>query len=70
MGGTVMQKPPLGLPEGSVRALLALVVVVTVCVMSALGKGIPELLGSLAGLAFGAYFLNRSGGPPPTAPAG
>lgn len=49
---------PLGLPEGSVRALLTLVIIGTVCAMYLLGKEIPEKLQYFAGIAFLTYFAS------------
>lgn len=59
-----MSGAPLGLPEGSVRAVLALLVILTVCAMAFLQRDIPDTLGALAGLVVAAYFSQRANDPP------
>ena len=60
-----MKNEPLGLPRGSVRSILAVIIVTTICVVA--GKlawfGDKDGLIALAGLANSAvtfYFLQRS----------
>lgn len=53
-------KPPLGLPEGSVRAILALMIAATVCVLSLWGKIVPDYLVRLVEVAFVGYGLVRA----------
>lgn len=56
-----MTNEPLGLPEGSVRAILALVIVVATVVAMFLGKtGAAGPLSSVAGAVIGFYFGNRT----------
>jgi hypothetical protein len=61
-------KPPLGLPEGSVRAVIALILVLTVCLMAVWGRHIPETLGTAVGMAIAGYFSQRNNSPPPPPP--
>ncbi len=56
-----MTDEPLGLPKGTVRAILALTVIVTVCVAVILKIEVPALLESLAIAAAGYYIGARSG---------
>jgi hypothetical protein len=64
-------KPPLGLPEGSVRAVIALLLVLTCCRMAVAGRPIPEVLGTAVGMAIAGYSSPRSNPPPsPPLPAG
>lgn len=68
-----MANRPLGLPEGSVRALIALLVVGVVCVMAFLGRTIPPMLERGFELALFGYGLVRAaqwqpGQPPPPPP--
>ena len=60
----VPAKPPLGIPEGSVRAILALALTGTVIAMSAFGRSVPGELWQFAALALGAYFAQRPAPPP------
>lgn len=55
-----MDKPPLGLPTGSVRAFLAITVTVTFCVLAAKGRPLPPDLVRLVEMAFGGYLLMRA----------
>lgn len=52
---------PLWLPAGSVRAVLALVVIGGAIVMQVAVGAVPEWLQPLAGAAFGYYFGARGG---------
>lgn len=48
---------PLFLPEGSIRAIIALIIVVTICILSIIGVEHKELfliLSSITGFYFGA----------------
>jgi hypothetical protein len=54
-----MGKAAWGLPEGSVRALLVLLVTATACVLFYLGRPVPDLLAKLTEDAFLFYFLTR-----------
>jgi hypothetical protein len=56
-------KPPLGLPEGSVRSVLALIVTGTVCGMAAFRVPVPDRLWEVLLLTLGAYFVSRAAGP-------
>lgn len=56
-----MTDEPLGLPKGSVRAILALVLVATVCVAAVMKIDVPALVESLATAAAGYYIGTRSG---------
>lgn len=53
---------PLGLPEGSVRGLLAILLTLTVCGLAVFGRPIPEALAAGWGLAMGSYFQYRAQG--------
>jgi hypothetical protein len=53
------QMRPLGIPAGSVRALLALVLLLTTCVMALLTKTVPDRLWSLTEMAVSLYFVGR-----------
>ena len=50
---------PLGLPRGSVRAILALMVVGTMCALSIVGRLDVAILAGLGGMALNAYFEQR-----------
>lgn len=50
---------PLNLPAGSVRAILALLLVGTVCAIAAVRKELPPGLEGLAGAAIAFYFRSR-----------
>jgi len=54
-----MTKYPLGLPEGSVRAILAIVVIVSTLVYVLIYKQFIGELTTLAGLVLGYYFGSR-----------
>ena len=56
-------KQALGLPAGSIRAILSLMLIGTVCALTFLGVLDPTILGGLAGAAIGFYFGQKS---PPT----
>ena len=67
---------PLGLPEGSIRGILAITVTVAVLIYPALSSvSVPDFLENAFLLIIGLYFGNRSATPPapspsaPTAPA-
>lgn len=53
---------PLGLPKGSIRAILALVLVVAAVALTAFGYTVPGELWGLAGSAVGFYFATRENG--------
>lgn len=53
-------KEPLGLPKGSVRALIALMLVITFCVTGAVTKIIPQELITLVGVIVGFYFGSKA----------
>jgi hypothetical protein len=54
---------PLGLRTGTVRAVLALLVIATFCALSAVGytrhSSVPAELTAMSGLVFGYYFGKR-----------
>ncbi len=50
---------PLNLPPGSVRAILALLLVSTLCVPTAMGRAIPPEVAALAGAVLSYYFRAR-----------
>lgn len=52
-------RQPLNLPAGSVRALLALAVILTVATLALLKMAIPETLTTLAGMVVAYYFKAR-----------
>jgi hypothetical protein len=66
------KRAPLALPEGSVRAIIALAIIGTVCGMTALGKTVPEFLIRGFELALYGYGLVRAAqwqkDPPPPPP--
>ena len=60
---------PLGLPTGSVRAILALLIISTICLLAVRAQTAPDWLLIFAGTAFGFYFGARSNsGAPPNPP--
>jgi len=54
------EKEPLGLPRGSVRAILSIGVVFGAIILYALTGNVPDWLISAFGTAFGIYFGQRS----------
>jgi hypothetical protein len=52
-------RPPLGLPTGSVRALLALLIVAVVIVETVRGHGVDELWSETLLIALAHYFTSR-----------
>jgi type IV secretory pathway VirB2 component (pilin) len=54
-----MKDEPLGLPRGSVRALIALIFVITACACAILGKETPEWIINALLLIVGFYFGTR-----------
>jgi len=60
--------PPLGLPPGSVRAVIALILCVSLWYQVLNGADIPPILVESALLVVGFYFGVRSGTGPPIAP--
>lgn len=58
---------PLGLPAGSIRALLTAIMLVTVCVLSVMKEPVPDILRDAFLMAIGMYFGAR-GGKLPTVP--
>ena len=71
MQQTQQQKPPqpLGLPSGSVRAVIALILCGTLWFQVLKGEAIEDILVESALLVVGFYFGVRSGTGPPIAPA-
>lgn len=63
-----MNQEPLGLPQGSVRAALAVGLTATICVMFILGSVIPDALMILVTAADAYYFAARSNAPAPVTP--
>jgi hypothetical protein len=55
----VNSREPLGLPRGSVRAILAILLVGTVCALAIAGRIDEAAFMGLAGVALYAYFENR-----------
>ena len=53
-------KQPLWLPVGSVRAIIALVIVAAVVVLAFAGRLDPKELLPLASLVVGAYFVQKA----------
>lgn len=51
---------PLGVPVGSVRALLALLVLGTVCGLAAFGRPVPDKMWGLTEIVFAVYFVARA----------
>lgn len=58
-----MLNSPLNLPIGSVRAILALLLVSSVAIPVTFGRDVPESALGLAGVVIGFYFRLRDGGP-------
>lgn len=54
-----VQKFPLGLPQGSVRALMALMILGGLLVSYFVHKEIPDFLMTLAGVTVTFYFTQR-----------
>lgn len=52
---------PLFLPEGSVRAIIAIALTLTFCVMAYEARVIPEFFIAILGIVIGFYFGKRSG---------
>jgi hypothetical protein len=50
---------PLGLPKGSVRALIALMVVTSFCYRFVVGLPVDAALATIAGSVFTWYFVTR-----------
>lgn len=57
------ERPPLGLPEGSVRAIIALLIVCGTLGCLLVYKWAPEALTSLCSLVVGYYYGARNQGP-------
>jgi uncharacterized membrane protein len=53
------EEEPLGLPKGSVRALIALALVITLCVVAGVTGNIPKELLGMVGIVIGYYFTMR-----------
>ena len=51
---------PLGLPKGSVRALIALALVITMCVIAGVKNEIPNEILGIVGIIIGFYFGVRT----------
>ncbi len=54
-------KGPLGLPEGTVRAILAILIVAGTIAYLIVYKNLPEALVGIAGIIVGHYFGTRQG---------
>ena len=59
-----VSKEPLGLPKGSVRAILAVTTIGGAVAMYMAGITVPDWLISMAGTAFGFYFGTRAAAKP------
>ncbi len=55
-----MRNEPLGLPKGSIRAIIALLIVVTTVVAIFVDKEVFSVLFPIAGTIVGYYFGRRS----------
>ena len=55
-----MNKNPLFLPEGSVRALAFIFIIGTICYLSIVSKNIPELLADIALITISFYFGTKA----------
>lgn len=64
-GATAMTTEPLGLPKGSVRAAITLIVVVVTCGVAALKGTVPDVLGMAFGTVVASYFSARPKGGSP-----
>lgn len=53
---------PLGLPAGSVRALMTLLLLVTVCVLCVMKQPVPEILQQGFLVSLGMYHISRQNG--------
>ena len=51
---------PLGLPEGSVRALFTLILIGTSCYLVIRGMDVPDWFSVLTGGAVGSYYPSRA----------
>ena len=51
---------PLGLPQGSVRALIALALVITLCVVAGVTGSTPKEILGMVGIVIGYYFGART----------
>lgn len=54
-----MKREPLGMPRGSVRGIVALMLVTTTCALFLLGRAVPGELMTLVGVAMTYYFIQR-----------
>ena len=54
------EEEPLGLAKGSVRAIIALALVATLCITSVLADAVPKGLLGIAAIAIGYYFGTRT----------
>jgi hypothetical protein len=52
---------PLGLPAGSIRAVMTLILVLAVCALCVMGHPVPEILQQGFLVALGMYHLSRNG---------
>ena len=50
------QNEPLGLPKGSVRAILAIIMILTICILVSLQLVVSDVMWGLAGTIIGFYF--------------
>lgn len=65
--GQIMNNP-LNMPEGSVRAIIALVIIGSSMIYIFVYRDMPEGLGGLCSLIVGFYFWSRSKEPPAIPP--
>jgi hypothetical protein len=50
---------PLWLPKGSVRAIVMLLMTLTVCILSVLNRSVPDIVQTAFSLCLGFYFGQR-----------
>lgn len=53
---------PLGLPAGSVRAIMTLLLLLTVCVLCIMKQPLPEILQQAFLVSLGMYHVGRQNG--------
>lgn len=54
------EEEPLGLARGSIRAIIALALVATLCITSMLADAVPRELLGIVGIVIGYYFGART----------
>ena len=54
------EEEPLGLAKGSVRAIIALALVATLCITSVLASAVPKGLLGIVAIVIGYYFGTRT----------